>query len=51
MTDETIHGIAEDAAHLLDALKDQEFNFPDCMALLISAMPAIVTANSWPGKS
>ena len=43
MTDDEIHAIAADAAHLLDALKDQEFNFEDCMKLLVSAMPAIVT--------
>ena len=50
MNDDAIHGIAEDAAHLLDALKGQEFNFDDCMKLLIAAMPALVTANTWPAK-
>ena len=51
MTDEAIHAIAEDATHLLDALKDQEHNFPFCEAMVIAAMPAIVAANTWPGKS
>jgi hypothetical protein len=51
MTDAEIHAIAEDAAHLLDALKDQEFNFPHCAEMVTAAMPAIVAANTWPGKS
>jgi hypothetical protein len=46
VTDETIHAIAEDATHLLDALKGQEHNFPFCEAMVVAAMPAIVTANT-----
>ena len=50
MTDEAFHGIAEDAAHLPDALKDLEFNVPFCEATLVAAMPAIVAANVRPVK-
>jgi hypothetical protein len=46
MTDSEIHGIAEDAAHLLDALKEQEFNVQDCMAIVVAAMPAIVARSA-----
>lgn len=46
MTRNEIDSIATDAECLLDELKNREFSFPDCMALLTAAMPAIVTANT-----
>jgi hypothetical protein len=51
VTGNEIESIAADAALLLDALKDLEFNVPDCAAMVVAAMPAIVAANTWPGKS
>jgi len=48
MTHDTIKLIAVDAALLLDELKDLEFNTQDCMAMVVAAMPAIVTANTKP---
>ena len=50
MTGQQIKNIATDAALLLDELKDLEFANVDAFAMVVAAMPAIVTQHTG-GKS